>query len=214
MIDKIFHTEGPVFRILDKLGQMVILSVFWIIGCIPVVTIATSTTAFYYGIIKVVRREHGTVGREFWKSYKANLFRGIITTVAVILPGSVLAFNAYLLYKSEQASENTLIWGYIIGIILLAAMCMYICPVLSRFSMNVVSAWKLSFIMAIRFLPITLVLLAGTVVAAMIQIFVLPIAAVLIAPAIWCYLATYLMEKVLLKYMPEKTEGDDAWYYE
>ncbi|MGN1156388.1 MAG: YesL family protein [Agathobacter sp.] len=214
MIDMIFNAEGPVFRFLGKLGQMVVLSVLWMIGCIPIVTIATSTTAFYYTTIKVVRREHGTVVGEFWSSYKTNLKRGILTTVAILLPGSILALNIYLLQKSEIQNENTLFVGYILGAILLAAVCMYVCPVLSRFSVNVVSAWKLAFIMAIRFLPITLILLIGTVLSALIQFYILPMAAILITPAIWCYLATYLVEKVLLKYMPEKSETDDAWYYE
>ena len=59
MIDRFFSTEGPVYRVLDKMGQMVVASVLWMLGCIPIVTIATSTTAFYYAIIKVVRRERG-----------------------------------------------------------------------------------------------------------------------------------------------------------
>ncbi len=214
MIDKLFHAEGPVFRFLDKLGQMVILSVFWMIGCIPIVTIATSTTAFYYAIIKVVRREHGNAGTEFWKSYKANLGRGIITTIALLVPAGVIALNVYLLNKMDNANENILYWTYLIGIALIAMVSVYVCPVLSRFSMNVIAVWKLSFLMAIRFLPVTLLLFVGALLSVLIQFFILPMATILIVPAICCYLATYPMEKVLLKYMPEKSEDDDAWYYE
>ena len=147
MIDRIFSTEGPVYRVLDKMGQMVVASVLWMLGCMPIVTIATSTTAFYYAIIKVVRRERGTVAREFWQSYKANLTRGIVTTITALVPAGLLAYNIYLLHNSDLPNENGLMWGYIMVMAMLGGFCMYICPVLSRFSVNVISAWKLAFLM-------------------------------------------------------------------
>ena len=42
---------------LEKIADMFLLSVLWLICCIPIITIGTSTIALYYATVKVVRRE-------------------------------------------------------------------------------------------------------------------------------------------------------------
>lgn len=213
MKDEIFSTEGPVFGFLDKVGQMILLSVMWIIGCLPVVTAATSTTALYYAVIKSIRRDYGSALQEFWQSYRANLKRGIPITVIGLALAAVLVWNIQLMTNTEQGS-SLLLWGSVILLAVLGAMAVYICPVLSRFSLKAGSACRLAFVMAIRFLPTTLVLAAGTVGLVYLQIYVLPIPTVVLLPSLWCFVTTFLMEKALRKFMPPKEENDDSWYYQ
>lgn len=214
MMDELLSTEGPIFSFLEKVGQLILLSLVWIIGCIPIVTIGTSTTALYYAVSKSVRREYGTPLKEFWSSYKANVKRGVITTVVMGLIAAVLILNIYLLTREELEGNNFLLWGSVILLAVLAGTCVYICPVLSRFSMKAGQAWKLAFVMAVKFIPRTLLVAAGTVALVYLQIFVLPIPTVLLLPGIWCLAVTYPMEKCLLAFMPPKEENDDSWYYQ
>lgn len=213
MRDDILHTEGPIFSFLDKVGQMILLSLVWIIGCLPIVTIATSTTALYYAVIKNIRREYGTAMGAFWQSYRSNLKRGIPITVLGLLVAGILTWNIRLMTQSGQGS-NLLLWGSVILLGLLCAVAVYICPVLSRFRMKAVDACKLAFVMAIRFLPQTCLLAVGTVALVYLQIYVLPIPTVLLLPSVWCWATTFLMEKALRKFMPPKEENDDSWYYQ
>ncbi len=206
-----FSTDGPVFQWLDKLGQMILLSLAWIIGCIPIITIATSTTALYYAVIKSVRRGRGDALKEFLHSYKENLRRGIPITVTVLLLGAVLYANVHL---SLAQQSGTLPIANLIGLALLLMLTVYVCPILSRFTMRVRDVWKLSFVMAIRFLPYTLLLAVGVAAVIAVQVFLLPMPTVLILPSAWCLLTTYPVEKALRAYMPEKKPEDDAWYYE
>ena len=213
MRDDILHTEGPIFGFLDKVGQMILLSLVWILGCLPVVTIVTSTTALYYAVMKNIRREYGTAMREFWSSYRANLKRGIPITVLGLLVSGILVWNIHLMTQPGQGN-NLLLWGSVILLALLCAMAVYICPVLSRFQMKAGAACKLAFVMAIRFLPITVLLAVGTVALVYLQIYVLPMPTVVLLPSLWCWATTFLMEKALRKFMPPKEENDDSWYYQ
>lgn len=213
MNEDLLHSEGPVFSILDKIGQMILLSVVWIVGCLPVVTIATSTTALYYAVIKSIRREYGSALQEFWQSYRSNLKRGIPITLIMLLLALVLGWNIQLLSQEGQGN-NFLLWGSIILLALLAGIAVFICPVLSRFSMSAGKACRLAFVMAIRFFPYTLLLAAGTVGLVYLQIYVLPIPTIAILPSAWCYATTFLVEKVLRKFMPPKEDNDDSWYYQ
>lgn len=211
MIKRILDSEGPVIGFLDQLGQLIALSVLWILGCIPLVTIGTSTAALYYAVIKSVRRGQGSAVQEFRRCYRENLGRGIAVTLTAAAAGALLALN----FRILQGQENSLLSGgtlILAGLLLFA--CVYTGPVLSRFRLKVSEVWKLSFVMSLRFLPYTLLLVFAAAAAAALQIFVLPIPAAAVLPGVCCYLATYAVEPALRGFMPEKEEHDNAWYYE
>ena len=48
----IFNYDGKFARALQKVSDVIIASVLWIIGCLPLLTIGTSTTALNYVAIK------------------------------------------------------------------------------------------------------------------------------------------------------------------
>lgn len=212
MIREYLDVESPLMGFLNKAGQLITLSCLWFLGCVPLVTIGTSTTALYYAVIKSVRREQGSAVKEFWRSYKANLPRGIAATVAAALLAAVLLLNLRILINS--GGSVVLRWAAALGLALTACVSIYICPVLSRFTMKTSSAWKLSFVMSLRFFHFTLAILAGAVIAGALQFYILPIPTLAVLPGICCYAATYPMEKALLAFMPPKEENDNAWYYE
>lgn len=211
--DGVLGTDGPVFGFLDKVGTLIALSVVWFLGCLPVVTVAASTTALYYAVSKSVRREYGSAMQEFWHSYRANLKRGIPITVILAMLTGLLVYNIQLMTRAEGDS-NLLLWGSILLLAALAGITVYICPVLSRFSMSAWNACRLAFVMAVRFWYFTLALALGTAALVLLQCFVLPIPTALLLPAVWCLAVTYPVEKVLLAYMPPKEDNDDSWYYQ
>lgn len=204
--------EGPVFSALDKVGQLVLLSVVWLVGCVPLVTVIPATAALYYAVIKSIRRGRGDPLKEFWSAFRRNWRRGIPMSLAAVAAGLLLWINVRAC--AAQEARSPLLLGNLILLALVIMIHVYVCPVLSRFDMKIGGVWKLSFVMALRFLPYTLVIAGGTAALIWLQLFVLPIPTVLILPSVWCLVTTFMMEKALRKFMPEKRPEDDAWYYE
>lgn len=211
MMKELLHVEGPVVGFLDKTGQLILLNLLWLLGCLPMVTIGVSNAAFYYAVVKSLRRGQGNPVREFWRSYRENLSRGIIATVAAGILMALLMLNVYIL---QGQARPVLSGGALIGLAILGGIWVYIGPVFSRFRLKLSDSCALAFVMAIRFLPYTLLLLAGMALLLYLQIYVLPIPMIVILPGIWCYLVSFPMEKVLRRYMPKKEENDNTWYYE
>lgn len=211
MIRKLLDVEGPLIGFLDKIGQLIVLNALWILGCLPVVTIGTSNAALYYAVAKSVRRGQGKAVQEFWRSYRENLVRGILVTLPWLLLGSLLA--VYVSFSQSQM-RPALSGGALMGLAVLGSTWIYIGPVLSRFRVKYLEIWSLAFVMAVRFVLYTVAILAGTVMLALLLIFILPIPTVLLLPGMWCYLVSFPMEKLLRKYMPKKEENDNTWYYE
>ena len=65
---EIFGLDGGIMKFLSKVSDICIISILWLICCLPIVTIGASTTAAYYTMVKVVKREIGTLHKEFFRS--------------------------------------------------------------------------------------------------------------------------------------------------
>ena len=47
-----FDLDAPLFRFLTRVADMVILSLLWLIGSLPLFTLGISSTALYYAVNK------------------------------------------------------------------------------------------------------------------------------------------------------------------
>ena len=48
-----FDLDAPLFRFLTRVADMVILSLLWLIGSLPLFTLGISSTALYYAVNKL-----------------------------------------------------------------------------------------------------------------------------------------------------------------
>ena len=70
---------------LERAGQIIILSILWLICCLPIITLGPSTAALYYAVVKSVRCQRGSFLHEFFSSFKANLLPGLPLTALRLL---------------------------------------------------------------------------------------------------------------------------------
>ncbi|MBQ9119784.1 MAG: YesL family protein [Lachnospiraceae bacterium] len=220
-----FSSDGPIYQFLDKVGRLILLNLLWILCCLPVVTIVPATTAFYYTVIKSIRRGHGYPTKEFLHSLKSNLVRGIPLSILMIAMGALLLFNIRVTQDAGTKESLVFLLVYVILIFFCIGFAVWLCPVLSRFSIRMGRLLTMTSAMVFRHLPVTILLSAGSagvvwiiqraisIVEAEEEMF-LVLAILLLLPGAWCYLSTYLVEPVLKKYMPKPEEGEKAWYYE
>ena len=210
-MDDFFSTDGPVFTFIMKAGQIIILNFIFLLCCVPVVTIVPAMSAMYYGIVKTVRRERGYVHQEYIRSFKHGLIKGIL--LSIIYFG--LAFLIYLNFHLISDDNYTYIAVYLVVLAIMAVSFVYIVPVLSRFDMKLLDMIKLSMRMGIRHILTTLVLIIGGFLVAFLQVRILPIATITFIPGTWFYVSSFLIERVMKKYMKADDDTNvDAWYLE
>lgn len=215
-MNSFFNMDNGIFVFLGKVFDIMMIGVIYLICCIPIITIGPATTALYYTIVKSIRKNRGYVTKEFFKSFKENFKVGTISWVIVLLIMGVLYANIQL--AKGMSGNLGVVLGYIYRTtaLFLAFATIYLFPVLSRFKIGVKQLFKTSFFLAIKHLPTTILLgiLFAVSGVAMYLIIILP----LIVPAICYYLSSFLMERVLKKYMPKEEENEDTkkdqWYLE
>lgn len=215
-----FNLENPLFSTLSKICDMLFLSIAYIILCLPIITIGPATTALYYTIVKVIRRERGYVFREFFKSFRINFKRGSIVGVILVIIFTILVFDLLYAYglTAPESTQGSLLMGVFIGIsFLVVSFSIYVFPILSRFDMTIKQLIKAAIFMSMRHIHFTILMIL--VNAAVLVITYFFFAFIFIAPAIVMLVNSFMMEKIFKKYMPEsegagEETGKDEWYLE
>lgn len=214
-MERFFGVDGPVMNFLMKFGQLVMLTVVWMICCIPVITAGSATSAFYYAVIKSVRRDVGYPVKEFFRSFKRTLKDGIFFTVFYLLWAVLVYVNVqYLANVPGGAGHLFMVIAYIVLVALSAGLACYLFPALSRFDVKRGRLVKMAAYMMLSRLPITMILAVVPVVLVWLCFYYLPVACVLFIPGVWCYCSTFLVEPALKKFMPAPEDGKKEWYDE
>lgn len=217
----LFNMDNPFFSAMGKICDMLFLSIAWAILCIPIITIGPATTAMYYATVKVIRRERSYLFREFFHSFKQNFKQGAIVTIILALVCFVIVginrTYAEGLMQTEEKKGFILLSIYNAMTIIIIFFVIYIFPILSRFTMSVKQLFKVTFTMAIRHLPSTILMTLITVAFAFCTYYIK--ALIFIAPVLCTFINSFFLEKIFKKYMP-KSEGNpeetgvDEWYLE
>lgn len=205
----IFDLDGSLMRALNGFADMIVMSLWWLLGCLPLVTIGASTTALYYAAMKSVAHE-GTVTRNFWKSYRQNLKQSIVVEVILIILGILL----YTLYRISFGVTGGLSGisqlGFQVLFFVYLILLSYVFPVLSRFVLTVPQLFRNVLIMCIGDVPRTF----GIVVIHLLPLLLiflridwfftaLPMLAALI-PGIVATLNAGMFLKIFQKYIPQE----------
>jgi len=134
--DKFERVQKNRFYILgDKLGDIIILSLLWLVCSLPVITIGASSSALYFAVHKRFYDKSETPARDFWRSFKQNLGLGILLWLALLLYGLIAGFNIYVAIKGWNGITLPSWYAPIAGILSLPFLCTlpYTFPYLARF---------------------------------------------------------------------------------
>ena len=196
-------------EIVNKFLDLVFLTVYWLISCLPVFTIGAATTALYYTVHKVIRRDRGYASGEYWRAFKENFRTSTACWLIHLALGLLFADEGYICYQM-WADGQSVGWLWILFLLLEAfnvTMALITLPYIARFDDRAGRVLKNAFLIMLANLPRALLhtlLLAVFVIAV---IFFAPM--ILLAPSAYMLLAGYGLEKIFRKYMsPEDLEKE------
>lgn len=215
-----FSLDSPLIQFLNKVCDVLFLSIVFTLCCIPIITIGPAVTALYYATVKVIRRERGYLMREFFRSFKLNFKSGAFLTFIFLIAYGILYVD--IKYAQDLVNTNGTM-GFIMSnlframFIILVLVTLYAFPVLSRFTVKGFQLLKTSFLMSLRHLPST-ILIALIVGASLFLLYLIPVLFFFV-PGLAAFLCSFMMERVFRKYMPApnenaEAEGTDEWYWE
>ena len=158
-MDKLFNMDNKFFSMMGRAADLMILNIVFIICCLPIVTIGASLTALHYVTLKMVRNEESYIVKSFFKSFKQNFKQATIINIIMLLTAAVLFIDLRIARVGSGAMYKGLFSLFIAFALIYAMILLYIYPILSKFFNSVKNTFVNAFLMSVRHLPLTLLML-------------------------------------------------------
>lgn len=213
--------DNILVRALSRLGDAMLLSVLFVLGCVPVVTIGASLTALYYTAMKGLTLDGGYVFRYFVKSFKDNFKKSTLMWLMFLLAFIVFGVDVWFWYQQFTPGQvtlpNVLLVLSLVLLVLSFFMFLYAFPLQAKFENTIKVQMRNAFLLSVKYFPTTLLLTVITAVVVWAFYYQPAIAIVgflMVGFGALGYLYAFFMLKCFKPYLPEEIEHDDNWYLE
>lgn len=155
-MDKFFNKDSFAMRFLTQLGNLILVNLFFIITCIPIVTIGASIAALYRVTFAIHCKEEVTVLRTYFGTFKSSFKHSTIIWIPASLALSFFIYEIYLLFfvlDPQYAMFQIPVW---IMIFLLLSVLIYSFPMIGLYEQPLKQTIKNSLILSITNLPVTI----------------------------------------------------------
>ena len=210
MFKNLLNPNNSLMITMSWITDCIFLSLFWLIGCFPVVTIGASFAALYDATFRAFRRGEKNNWQRFLKVFRDNWKAGILPTVVVMVLGWGLA--KILINTWNRAAVGSLPMMAFSGVAFLGILALGILsvvfPMLSRFENSFLGLLKNTVLLAVANLPRTLAL--GLLNAVTIILCVWLVWPLFFLPALAALLGSLFLEPMFKPYMPEESPEEAA----
>ena len=161
-MSELFSPDSIMIRMLNRLGDAILLSLLFVVTSLPIVTIGASTTALYYTAMRGITGDDGYVFKYFMKSFKQNFKQSTIMWILNFVILAILGVDTW--FWVSQVKYGTMSIAKPMAIVsvvllLLAIFIMtYLYPVQAKFDNTMSTQVMNSFILCIRYFPTTLLI--------------------------------------------------------
>ncbi|WP_235070858.1 YesL family protein [Turicibacter sp. TJ11] len=194
--------ENIFLKMIYTLSDMGVISILWMIGCLPIITIGASTTALFYVADKKVSGKESKILFDFIKSYKQNFVQSLLVTVIL----GVLWFSAtiYLMMGYSFLQQGFSLSLFILVVIVFEVMMLsfYMCALLAKYELKTIMLIKNSFLFTHAYL-LESIKAFGVIIAMLFCLVMIP-GLLIILPAAIALTASHYIRQSILKFLDRK----------
>lgn len=152
----LLNEDNIVHIFLNKIGDIVLANLLFILCSIPLVTIGPSLTALYHCMLRTVKDNNNGTIKTFFRAFKENFVQSLIIWLLIAAAGFVLITNMLFLMKNNGAASQILLYGSCAALALLIIFTLYIFPVIAAFANTLRALSRNAFLLAFIHFPTTL----------------------------------------------------------
>lgn len=199
-------SESPVIAFLNKMTDLILLNLIYIVCCLPVVTIGAATTAMYYVCIISIRQGDGYVVKRFIKSFKENFKQATLIWIPRMALFCVVLMDLLFWLKIGTPFAKVMFVLSLVVAFFLLMVGMYIFPVLAKLEGDVKTTLKNAAVFAVGYLPYTMILLVitGIFLYANLVSVEMNILSLFIGFAGVAYVKSFFIYKVMMNHIDER----------
>ena len=159
-MNKLFNPDNPVFEFLEKVFNLMIANVLFIVCSIPVFTIGASLTALFKITQDVVLGNDKGVVKRFFDAFKQNFKQATIAWIVVFLFLCGLGLNLFLVSVNAKGMPSQ-IFKVLIQILMfvVVGLASYIFPLIARYDNTLKQHYRNSIVLFLMKFPKTLLMM-------------------------------------------------------
>ncbi|MDD5998803.1 MAG: YesL family protein [Lachnospiraceae bacterium] len=219
MLDGVFNMDNPFFRFVNRIADMIVLNVIFLVSCVPIFTIGPALTALYYVAINTWGREDGYIFKMYIKSFKENFKQSTVMWLILLAVGVVLSVDVWY-WVSQWKLTGTGIYKplTVVSVVMLMVYLMiftFVWPLLAKFSNSNLGTIKNALAMVLTHVPETILIWAifALVAFAVYIVSFARIAVFFIGISLIAYLQALVFRHIFKPYLGEeehKTPEEEA----
>lgn len=167
----LLNPDSPVMSFWKKLTDFVILNVLWAVGCIPAITIGTSTAAMHRCVMQYQIHGEISIFKEFWKAYRQNFKQATGLFLVEIAAACVFLLDIRIVWGFEtETGVLNVIWTAALFLLLVPVLSV-ILPLQAQFENRFFATLKKAWLMTMLHLPAVLLVTALNLLPLLLAIF-------------------------------------------
>lgn len=207
MFRNLLSPDNPLMITIAQITDCIFLSLFWLLGCFPVVTAGASFAALYDATYRGFRGGEKHPWQRFLRVFKDNWKQGIVPSVVFFALFAALV-------KTMVALWNAAVYGSVswmlfsaaafVGVLVLGIMSVLF-PMLSRFDNSMIGLLKNTVLLALANMPGTLALGLVNAVSLLLCIrFIFPL---FFLPSLAALIGSLFIEPMFRPFMPVEEDA-------
>lgn len=132
-MNKLFRIDSPIMEALSRVVDMVLLSLLWVVCCLPIITIGPSSTALYYVTMKMARSEEVKITSTFFRAFKENFKQAVVMNIIFLVVGVVLFLDWFIMSHAEGTAGAVSSGCFLAMGIWLVCIMLYAYPMQAQF---------------------------------------------------------------------------------
>ena len=177
---RIFDMDSPFQRFLDRMTDLLVLNLFTMLLCLPVITAGASLTAMHYVLLRMVRGQDGYVIPSFMRSFRRNWKQASIIWAFMLLYGFLTAGNLISAVTGKTMLPVWIMAVLAASLLLEYLLSLYVFPLLSRYDNPIRRTLFNALILTFTRLPLTVGMAIITAVPALLLLTVRPLLPVVV----------------------------------
>ena len=159
----LLNEDNIIHIFLNKIGDIVIANLLFILCCIPIITIGPSLTALYHCMLRTVKGNNNGTTKTFFRAFKENFRQSLLVWLGLLAVGFLLFTNIRFLESTTSAASKPLFY-LSLGITgLVVVLALYIFPVIAAFANTTINLIKNAYVFAFLHFPSTLLIAVITI---------------------------------------------------
>ncbi|PKM74386.1 MAG: hypothetical protein CVU91_00535 [Firmicutes bacterium HGW-Firmicutes-16] len=201
---------SPLLRFLEVFADLCIVSIYWLVCCIPIVTIGASSAALYSTATKAIRDEKGTLTKTFFSEFRDSLRQGIFLSLIFVGGCGLLIFYNFLGESiPSEAGYFIAYWAVVILLtLILTGTFIYVFPLLAHFRQKTWTLLRTGFYLSVGYPIKTLGLICLLALAAL-AAWKAPLL-MLLLPGAYALIASIIQEPILDKHTAEVEDSSQT----